>query len=216
MKILLNTIKMLTLLIVLGLLISPQSSIAQNTNTILILPFDVQADAEYTFLEPAVVDMLFTRLSAPGRTILVVEPKATLGLSRAESMTVADPIQSAQEKGADYVVTGRITLQNDTISTDAEFIGIGEQRTLVTFSQKGAQPGDIITQIDNFTSKVNADIFSPATSIGEQTPQADVPDDIHQHPEKIAIPDIPSDTSPENESTDLKESLLEQPNVNGR
>jgi len=213
LKILSKTLKMLLILIGFCLIISPQPSFAQNSNTILILPFDVQADAKYDFLRPAVVNMLFTRLSAPGRTLVIGEQP---GISQTEAITLADAIQIGQQKGADYIVTGRISLRENAISTNAEFIGTNEQRALITFTQNGTQPGDIITQIDNFTAKVNADIFNPGVLINEQTSQANATDEIHQHPEKMAIPDIPSDTSPENEPTDLKESLLEQPNVNGR
>jgi hypothetical protein len=119
---------------------------------------------------------------------------------------LADAIQMGRQRGADYIVTGSIILQDDTISTNADFIRIDEQRALIVFSQKGEVPGDIITQIDNFTARVNGDILNPGASIDDQTSQSAVPDDIHQHPEKMAIPETPPDVSPKIEPTEIEKS----------
>ena len=174
-------------MIIFCLIITPQSSFSQNT--ILILPFDVQADPKYDYLKLAIADMIFTRLSAPGRTLVLGRQEEHAGISRAEAIGLADAIQIGQQKGADYIVTGSIILQDNAVSTNAEFIGIAEQRALIAFTQNGTQPGDIITQIDNFTAQVNADIFNPGASSDEQTSPSDVPDNIYQHPEKLMIPE---------------------------
>jgi len=201
----------LSLLIVFCLIISPQPSHAQNTSTILILPFDVQAEAKYDFLKPAIADMLFTRLSAPGRTLVVEKREEQSGMTQAETINLADAIQMGQQRGANYIVTGSIILQDDTISTNADFIGIDERRALIVFSQKGEAPGDIITQIDNFTAKVNGDILNPGASIDDQTSQSAVPDDIHQHPEKMAIPEVPPDKEADNKPPQVKMRPNTQP-----
>jgi TolB-like protein len=193
-----------SLLIIFCLLTTTQSSLAQNANTILILPFDVQADPKYDYLKPALLDMLFTRLSAPGRILVIGKQEEQMGPF--ETFTVADAIQIGRQKGADYIVTGSIALQDDTIGTEAEFIGIDAQKALVSFTQKGLQPGDIITHIDNFTAQVNADIFRPGATINEQTSQSEATDDIHQHPEKLAIPE----TSAQNSSKPTNEKKSRQ------
>ena len=186
-----KTSKMIILLIGFCLIVSSQTSFAQNASTILILPFDVRTDAKYAFLEAAVVDMLFTRLSAPGRTLLVAETDSMSGMSQTGSIALTDAVKLGQQMRADYIVAGNMILQDDTISTEAEFIGVVEQRTLITFNQKGLQPGDIITQIDNFTSKINADIFNPSAATEEDAEPSEAPDDVYQHPEKLVIPQTP-------------------------
>ncbi len=206
MKIRLKMFKILFLIIGFCMIVNPQSSLAQNTNTILILPFEVEAETKYDYLESAVADMLFTRLSAPGRTLFVERREEQSGMSRAETITLVDAIQLGQQRGVDYIVTGSIKLQDDAISTNADFIGIDEQRALIVFSQNGEKPGDIITQIDNFTARVNGDILNPGTSIDEQTSQSEVPDEIHQHPEKMTIPAIPPSESTKKDQTELKET----------
>ena len=199
------------LLIGLCLIISPLPLLAQNTNTILIIPFDVQADAKYDFLKPAIADMLFTRLSAPGRTLVLGRQEEHAGISRAEAIGLADAIQVGQQNEANYVVTGSIILQEDNISTHADFIGIAEQRVLIAFAQNGTQPGDIIGQIGNFTAQVNADIFNPGASSDEQTSQSDVPDNIYQHPEKLTIPETPAKNPAGNKPTQVKKRPSLQP-----
>ena len=214
MKILPKTIKNLILIIGLFLVISPQSSLAQNTGKILILPFDVRTDTKYAFLRPAILDMLFTRLSAPGRTLIVDNPAKSSGTTQADPMTIADAIKFARQKSADFVVSGSITLWDESIGMNAYFIGIAEQRALITFSQKGKQAGDIITQIDNFAAKVNADIFGPGKSLDTQPALTETSDVIHQHPEKLVIPETPSDTPPDNLPINQKVSIPERPDLN--
>ncbi len=51
------------------------------------------------------------------------------------------------------------------IGTDARFIGVAEQKPLVTFNQAGQRQGDIITHIDRFCSQVNADVFELGNTI---------------------------------------------------
>jgi len=204
LKILKKTLISIIFLSGLCLFTTPHPSFAQNT--ILILPFDVQADPEYDYLKPALLDMLFTRLSAPGRTLVIGKQEEQTGRSQAETFTLADAIQIGQQKGADYIVTGSIALEDDTIGTDAEFIGIEAQKALVSFTQKGMQPGDIITHIDNFTAKVNADILNPGRTTDEQTSQSEATDDIHLHPEKLAIPETSAENSSANKPTPEKKS----------
>ena len=152
------------------------------------------------------MDMLFTRLSAPGRTLVMEKTEEQPGISPVETMTLAEAVQIGQQKGADFIVTGRISLRENAISTNAEFIGTTEQRALITFTQNGTRPGDIITQIDKFTAQVNADIFTPGAFINAQTLQADDADEIYQHPERLPIPEIPPEKAAENKPTIRKES----------
>ena len=187
MKIPPKTIRILILLIAVWLIISPQTSLAQNTQKILILPFDLRTDAKYEFLKTAYTDMLFTRLSGPGRAIIVAEDNGTA------EMPPATAIQIARQKEADYVVIGSVILLDNAIGTQAEFIGVAEEKALISFNQKGLKPGDIITQIDNFTAQVNADFFNPSAFTEDDTTQSDVPDDIYLHPEKLVIPQTPSE-----------------------
>jgi len=181
-----------SLLIVLWLTIGPQITLGQDTDKILIIPFDVRSDTKYAFLKPAVADMLFTRLSAPGRTLVMETPARSSGTA-ADPAAIADAIHIARQKGADFVVSGSITLLDGTIGMDALFIGVAEQKALIKYRQKGERPGDIITQIDNFSAKINADVFSPVGSVETIAPQSDAPEDVYQHPEKITIPEAPSE-----------------------
>jgi hypothetical protein len=189
---------------------------AENTTGILILPFDIRTDQNHSFLKPAILDMLYTRLTAPGRSITaddrVLSPEAT----PSKPMTTQDAIDYAQQKDAEYAVLGRVTLLGDTIGTEITFIGIAEQRVLIAFSQTGEREGDIITHIDSFSAQVNTDIFGPGKSLETKPTPTETSDDVHQHPEKLVIPETPSDTPAENEAIDKKEPLPKRPNVNSR
>jgi len=161
---------------------------AENITSILILPFDIHAEKDQSFLTPAIMDMLFTRLTAEGRPVIMGDPDISAGITSTVPISIADAIFQAQQRGADYVVLGSVTLLGNVIRTKAQFIGVAEQKPLVTFDQAGQNQGDIITHIDSFSSQVNVNVFGLGKTIDTLPLPSETGDNIYIHPEKLLIP----------------------------
>ncbi|MBW2593901.1 MAG: VCBS repeat-containing protein, partial [Deltaproteobacteria bacterium] len=60
---------------------------------------------------------------------------------------------------ADYVLYGSLTVFGNSISTDARFVDVHQQKIMVTFSEFGKDQGDVIGHVNNFAGQVNAKVF---------------------------------------------------------
>ena len=129
--------------------------------------------------------MLFTRLSAENRTVLV-EKTDTL----TAPVSTGDAISMGRDRHVDYVLMGSITMLGTMISTDAQVLSISEAGPVLTFNEAGQDQGDIIAHLDHLTGRINESLFNVAKAI--ETPPAAAQDtgEVYTHPEKMLIPGI--------------------------
>ncbi len=166
---------------------------AETRSGILIIPFSIHAENVQSFLKPAITDMLYTRLSAENRTVSV--EKAHEG---ADPVSVADAIAMGQQQDVDYVLFGSITMLGTMISTDAQLVGVAQEKPLLTFNEVGQDQGEIITHMEHLTTRINETVFGVAKAVVPvPVPMPDpATDDIHTHPEKLVIPGLAPQTPP--------------------
>ena len=95
-----------------------------------------------------------------------------------------------REQAVDYVLTGSITFLGTMISTDARVLDVSLAKPLLTFSEVGQDPGDIITHIDHLATQINASVFGVAKAAETPPVAKKGADEIYIHPEKLEIPGI--------------------------
>ena len=140
--------------------VMPSRARAAEPARVLIIPFDVNAQQRFDFLSEGTYDMLSTRMAIADKTVLVDRRELEEQL-----VTITGPIDEAQalriasELQATYLLYGSLTLFGDTVSTDARFIDVGLQKSLVVFSQTGSDHGDIIDHLDLFSDQVKQQVF---------------------------------------------------------
>ena len=173
------------MLITASILLPMDTASAGKAPVILIVAFDIHAEKDQSFLKPAITDMLYTRLSAEGRTILVEKTN-----DRTNPVTAEEAVSMGREQNADYVLTGSITMLGTMISTDALFLGVADQKPLVTFNEVGRDQGDIITHMDHLTVRINETVFGIVKAVEAPPPPDTGSDAVYLHPEKLLIPGI--------------------------
>ncbi len=175
---------------------------AEQPQRILVLPFDIYAAQDLTFLQKGVQDMLVTRLFEKDKIIPYTKEEAASVLeSLKRPVNQAGAVQAGAAIGADYVLYGSLTLFGESVSTDAHFFNVKTKQELVAFNQAGQKQGNIISHVDLLARQINADVFKravaptqapaaapPATSPAQSKPTAktSVPTS-RQHPEKLVI-----------------------------
>ena len=133
---------------------------AVGPSRILILPFDVMAEKDLSFLQKGIVNMLSTRLFQEGKVVPMEPAVARQALQEISGPPELKTTVALGEKyQADYVVYGSLTVFGDSISTDARFVDVHQQKTLVTFSEFGKDQGDVIGHVNHFAEQVNATVF---------------------------------------------------------
>ncbi|WP_319405658.1 VCBS repeat-containing protein [uncultured Desulfosarcina sp.] len=169
---------------------------------VAILPFDVHAEKDMTFLQEGILDMLGSRLAWQDKVEVInkSETKAALasvegfdGQSRA--LLVGGKLQ------ADYVLFGSLTVFGESVSIDAKMVDVsGRQAPLPFFAQTRGM-GEVIPQINQFATTINTSVFgrevaqrptaAPAPQTGNvaapQVQPASQAQNPRMHPEKILI-----------------------------
>ena len=164
---------------------------AETRSGILIIPFNIHAQEVQSFLIPAITDMLYTRLSAENRTVSVEKMPAGT-----EPVSVEDAIAMGQQQNVDYVLFGSVTMLGSMISTDAQLVGVAQEKPLLTFNEVGQDQGDIIAHMEHLTTRINETVFGVAKGVVLSPASDPAADDIHTHPEKLVIPGITPETPP--------------------
>jgi len=186
----------LTSILCIGLLISgsafvvTSSASAETVPGILIVPFNIHAEKDQSFLKPAITDMLYTRLSAENRTVIVEKG------ARTDSVSAGDAVSMGRRQNVDYVLFGSITMLGTMISTDAQLVDVAREKSLLTFNKVGQDQGDIIAHIDHLTTQINETIFGVVKTVVPPPASDPASDNIYSHPEKLVIPGIPPKTPP--------------------
>lgn len=186
-------------ILVLVLLFSAAPALAAPAR-VAILPFDMHAEKEMTFLQEGIMDMLASRLAWRDKVEVVDEHETRAALASVEgfegesrALLVGGKLQ------ADYVLFGSLTVFGESVSIDAKMADVsGQQEPLPFFAQTRGM-GEVIPQINQFATNINATVFgrgvaqrpaaavaaAPATAPAVPAQPAQPVWDPRMHPEKL-------------------------------
>lgn len=178
---------------------------------VAILPFDVNAEKDMTFLQEGILDMLGSRLAWQDKVEVINEAETKAALASGEgfegesrALLVGGKLQ------ADYVLFGSLTVFGESVSIDAKMVDVSGQQAPVPFFAQTRGMGEVIPQINQFASTINATVFgrgvaqrpvaAPAVQAGataattvQPAPQAPQVADPRMHPEKLLQSGVQSD-----------------------
>ena len=186
-------------LIFLVTIVGSSQSVAAKVNRVAIVPFQINAEKDLSFLRDGIVDMLTSRL--------YLEDKVAV-LSREETAkvleTVSPPINESKARkigtrlGVDYVLFGSLTVFGDSVSMDAKMVDVSGSSPPLTFFNTSQGMDQVIPNINLFATQVNAKVFGRAmpaqnVPVTSQTPQTQTGQDQtsqaqinhRAHPEKL-------------------------------
>jgi TolB-like protein len=176
---------------------------------VAVLPFDINAEKDLTFLQEGILDMLGSRLAWQDKVDVINENETKAALASVEgfqgesrALLVGGKLQ------ANYVLFGSLTVFGESVSIDAKMVDVsGQQAPLPFFAQTGNM-GEVIPQINQFATNINATVFgrgvaqrpvvapapqaaaAPAAGVQPAPPAYDP----RMHPEKLLQSGIQSET----------------------
>jgi len=114
----------------------------ESAKRVLILPLKIHSEKDLTFLNKGIMDMMASRIGAAATVIR----KDALAPGK-------DPIQMGRDLGADYVVTGSLTIFGNSASTDAALTDVKTGDAALQFNQFGQSSGDVLMHINQFATQ---------------------------------------------------------------
>ncbi len=161
---------------------------AEASKTILVLPIDLHAEKELSYLKQGITDMLVSRLSIEEKINIIPKNRYEKATSEIKfPLTQEQALSLGKEFKADFVVFGSVTLFGESISTDTRMLEVQSGRTAVTFSRTGQSRNELIPHIDAFADRIKSEVsaFSPSPPMEKADAQTE---DLQQHPDKLLPP----------------------------
>jgi TolB-like protein len=185
----------IALVLIIPLLFTAAGSAAETVKKVAILPFDINAPEDLSYLREGIMDMLASRISWEGKVEAIEEQLVKEAVSGREGgLNEAAAREVGTTLGADYVLFGSLTVFGDSVSIDAKMIALKEDRPPVSVYSQTKGMGEVIPRINDFAQDVNNKIFgrgpAPVTAAPSQ------PRFSKAHPETIMSKPPPSTPAP--------------------
>ena len=187
--------KFFVLVFIIPLLFTAAGSAAETPKKVAILPFEINAPEDLSYLREGIMDMLSSRISWEGKVEAIEEQLVKEALSgRETTMNEAAAREVGTALGADYVLFGSLTVFGESVSIDAKMIALKEDRPPVSIYAQTKGMGEVIPRINDFAQDINNKIFgrgaAPVAAAQSQ------PRFSKAHPETIMSGPAPSTPAP--------------------
>jgi TolB-like protein len=183
------------LVLVIPLLFTAAGSAAETPKKVAILPFEINAPEDLSYLREGIMDMLASRISWEGKVEAIEEQLVKDALSGREgALNEAAAREVGTALGADYVLFGSLTVFGESVSIDAKMIALKEERPPVSVYAQTKGMGEVIPRINDFAQDINNKIFGRGPAPVAAAPSQ--PRFSKAHPETIMSGPAPSTPVP--------------------
>jgi outer membrane protein insertion porin family len=132
-------------------------ALGQEPVRVVILPFDVFAQEDLSYLKEQIPDVIKTQLEQEGARVLVLDQETMTSRGMRSDSTAAIR-QIGVETGGDYVIWGSLTRLGQNFSLDAKMLSTELKEDAYSFSAEGEGvenlPGTVKALVQEMTSKL--------------------------------------------------------------
>ena len=166
-----------------------RSSFAADPATpqkVAVLPFQINAAQDLSYLREGILDMLASRLAWEGKVQVIEKHLVKEAMAgRQGPLNEAAARQLGKALGADYVLFGSLTVFGDSVSMDAQMVDVTGDKAPVTVFAQTKGMNEVIPRINDFAQDINSKIFGRAPTV---TAAQEQPKFSQAHPEKLVVP----------------------------
>ncbi len=131
-----------------------------DTVTILVLPFEVNADAKLNYLQSTLPRMIGERLSNAGFS--VVDPQKTLELLKSGNVKFLDLAKAKELAGkaqAQYALYGSLNAIGESLSIDARLVAAAGDKDTKAIYVTGKGKSNVIPSVDELAKKIHSQVY---------------------------------------------------------
>ena len=174
---------------------------AEEPIKVAIIPFEMNAEKDLSFLRDGIVDMLASRLTWADKVVVFSEEQTANALKEAQDFTgESQALLVGGKLRADYVLFGSLTVFGDSVSIDSKMVNVtGNDEPFVFFTQTQGM-GMVIPKINQYATDINEQVFGRGAKTVQRAPVEQAPVvapvpvpqqqppayDQRSHPEKLA------------------------------
>ena len=134
---------------------------------VAVIPFLVNSPQDLGFLQNGLFNMLFSRLSDPGKvevidreTIDRVMTEARKSLGSKGLLNESNARIIGADIGVDYILFGSLTHFGESVSLDASMVDMTAKKPTLTFFEQSNKMGDVIPMVNTFAGDINLKVFN--------------------------------------------------------
>ena len=131
---------------------------AQQTVRIVILPFEIHAQQDLSYLQKDIPQAIKTQLEQEGANVLILD-RASLESRNVRTDRLEDIRQLGRDVGADYVVWGSLTWIGQNFSLDAKLLATKGDEKPVLFSVEGEGVENLPGTLKNLVNELGLKLF---------------------------------------------------------
>ena len=192
--------KFLVLVLIIPFLFTAAGSAAETAKKVAVLPFEINAPEDLSYLREGIMDMLASRISWEGKVEVIEEQLVKEALSGREgALNESAAREVGTTLGADYVLFGSLTVFGDSVSIDAKMVALREDRPPVSVYAQIKGMGEVIPRINDFAQDINNKIFGRGPTAVAAAPSQ--PRFSKAHPETIMSGPAPGTPAPQGGSS---------------
>jgi TolB-like protein len=167
---------------------------AKEIKTVAVLPFEIIAPEDLSYVQDGIVQMLHSRLVWKDKVSVIEQKKTETRFNQIKDQNSARRIETlAKYLESDYIVTGSITHYADAFSIDTRIYDI-QNKQWMDFSEQSTAINDLIPKMSAISAKINKKVFDRETVIYTdlvRQEQEKAEQWTRQNPERL-MPDIPA------------------------
>ena len=169
-----------------AVILAPGQTIADEPSRVVIMPFNIHADRDLSFLKEGIVDMLTSRLSWEDRVVVVgrkATDQALKNVSGPLNEEIARAIATSLQ--ADYILFGSLTIFGNSVSLDGKMVDVHQKRPTLNFFKQGNEIDEVIPQINLFATEIKERVFGRPVAARPRPPKGPERPALYAHPESL-------------------------------
>ncbi len=140
-------------------------SLAKEIKTVAVLPFEIIAPEDLSYVQDGIVQMLHSRLVWKDKVSVIEQKKTDTQFNQIKDQNSDRKIEAlAKSLGSDYIVTGSITHFANAFSIDTRIYDIRNKQWMA-FSEQSTAINDLIPKMSAISAKINKKVFDRETVI---------------------------------------------------
>ena len=153
---------------------------------VAIMPLNIEAEDDLSFLKDGIHSMLTSRLSWVGNVRV---------LEREEINAIMDKIENpanetlyrnlGDQLAADYIIYGNITVVMNRLSIDIRVVDMKHDVPERIFSEQSQDMDEVINKIDHLTDEINTKVFGRIPSVDRVPSKTASDSSIYAHPDRL-------------------------------
>jgi outer membrane protein insertion porin family len=136
----------------------PNVASAQQTVSVVILPFEVHAKEELSYLQGQIPGVLAKHLEQEGAKVLVLD-RDSVPLWEEQVSSVAEIRKLGLQTGAEYVVWGSLTWIGQQFSLDIKLLASQQEKEVILFSKEGRGIENLPASVEDISKNIGLMLF---------------------------------------------------------